>query len=312
MTTEGGGRPTSRHLVHPSLVPALEFIPPFATDIAGLAENRAMFAAMMELPPAPEGVERAAVAVPGLDGGPDVRGLLYRPTGAAPRVTILNLHGGGFVMGHPEMGDLRNAALAAELGCAVLAIDYRLAPEHPWPAALNDALAAYQWIRGQFAADTANIIILGESAGGGLAAALSHRLVTLGHPLPGLQALLYPMLDPRSAHDGVASPVLGEYVWTRANNSFAWSAYLGGADPAAGPAPALASSVEGLPPTFILAGALDLFLDEDLDYARRLAAAGVPLELHVIAGAYHGFDMAGPSQCADQLTSLLLRALREV
>jgi acetyl esterase/lipase len=302
----------SRHLVHPSLVPALEFIPPFATDIAGLADNRAMFAGMMELAPAPDGVERSEVFIPGLDGAPEVRGLLYRPPGASPRVAILNLHGGGFIMGHPEMSDPRNAMLTRELGCSVLSIDYRLAPENPWPAALDDALAAYQWIGRRSAPNTTNIVLLGESAGGGLAASLSHRLVELGQPLPGLQALLYPMLDPRSGHDGVASPILGEYVWTRNNNRFAWSAYLGGAEAAAGPAPGLASSLEGLPPTFILAGALDLFLDEDLDYARRLAAAGVPLELHVIAGAYHGFDMAGPSHCADQLTDLLLRALGQV
>ena len=303
---------SSRHLVHPSLVPALEFIPPFATDAAGLAENRAMFAGMMELQPAPDGVERSQVSIPGLDGNPDVRGLLYRPAGAAPRVAVLNFHGGGFVMGHPEMSDPRNAMLAAELGCAVLSMDYRLAPENPWPAALNDALAAYQWVRGQLAADTANIAILGESAGGGLAASLSHKLVELGLPLPGLQLLLYPMLDPRSGHDGFASPVLGEYVWTRANNRFAWSAYLGTTEAAAGPAPGLAASVEGLPPTFILTGALDLFLGEDVDYALRLAGAGVPMELHVIPGAYHGFDMGGPSACADQLTALLLGALRQV
>ena len=310
MSTERGDR--SRHLVHPSLVPALEFIPPFATDIAGLAENRAMFAGMMELAPAPDGVKRSEVFIPGLDGAPDVRGLLYRPAGASPRVTILNFHGGGFVMGHPEMSDPRNGMLALELGCAVLSIDYRLAPENPWPAALDDALAAYQWIRDRFAADTANIVLLGESAGGGLAASLSHKLVALGHPLPGLQALLYPMLDPRSGYDGFASPILGEYVWTRANNRFAWTAYLGATEATAGPAPGLAPSVDGLPPTFILAGALDLFLGEDVDYALRLAGAGVPIELHVIAGAYHGFDMGGPSQCADQLTKLLLGALRQV
>ena len=307
MTATPGQR--SRHLVHPSLAPALEFIPEFATDVAGLAANRAMVAAM-EPEPAPPGVERSEVPVPGPKGAPDVGALLYRPAGAAPKLAILHLHGGGFIMGKPEMNDARNASLVAELGCAVLAVDYRLAPEHPWPAALDDALAAYQWISDQFGAQTK--VVLGESAGGGLAASLSHRLVALGRPLPALQALIYPMLDPRSGHDGVASPILGEYVWTRANNRFAWTSYLGAAKADAGAAPGLSSSVEGLPPTFILAGALDLFLDEDIDYARRLAHAGVPMELHVIAGAFHGFDMAGPSHCADQLTALLLSALRQV
>lgn len=300
-----GGR-SSRHLVHPSLVPALEMIPAFATDVAGLKENRAMFAGF-ELGPAPEGVARSEVFVPGQAGGPDIRGLLYQPAGAAPQLAILNLHGGGFVMGLPEMGDPRNALLAAELGCAVLAIDYRLAPEHPWPAALDDALAAYQWLHSRYA----DVSLLGESAGGGLAASLSHRLAAQGLPLPRLQALLYPMLDPRSAEEGVASVHLGEYVWTRANNRFAWSSYLGGGASHGEAAPALAPSVDGLPPTFILVGGLDLFLDEDIAYAQRLMAAGIPTELRVIPGAYHGFDMAGPSACADQLTSLLLHALRE-
>jgi len=286
----------------------LEFIPVFATDLAGLAENRAMIAAM-EPGPLPAGVERSELRIPGLGDAPDVRGLLYRPVGPRPRVIILHFHGGGFVMGRPEMNDARNADLVARLGCAVLSLDYRLAPEHPWPAALDDALAAYQWIHRNLASETANIALLGESAGGGLAASLSHRLVAEGHPLPGLQALLYPMLDPRSGLEGVASPILGEYVWTRANNRFAWSAYLGGADARAGAAAGLAASVEGLPPTFVLVGALDLFLGEDIDYARRLACAGVPTELHVIPGAYHGFDMPGPSHCEAQLTALVVGAL---
>ncbi len=227
-------------------------------------------------------------------------------------MTILHMHGGGFVMGQPEMNDARNAGLVAELGCAVVSIDYRLAPEHPWPAALNDALAAHEWIHDQSASKTPSIVLLGESAGGGLAASLSHRLRALGRPLPSLQALLYPMLDPRSGVEGVAPALHGEYVWTRANNRFAWTAYLGGTEAHADAAPALATTFEGLPPTFMVVGALDLFLEEDIDYARRLAAAGVASELHVIAGAYHGFDMAGPSACAEQLSAFLLRALRDV
>ena len=281
----------------------------FATEVAGLADNRAMVAAM-EAGPTPPGVERSEITVPGRDGAPDVRCLLYRPTGAAPRLTVLHLHGGGFVIGRPEMNDARNLSLVTDLGCAVLSVDYRLAPEHPWPAALDDALTAYQWLLDQLTPG-AKLVVLGESAGGGLAASLSHRLRDFGRPLPALQALLYPMLDPRSGIDGVAPPVVGDHVWTRANNRFAWSAYLGAAEAAAGASPALARTVEGLPPTFILVGALDLFLEEDIDYARRLACAGVPTELHVLPGAYHGFDMAGPSACADQLIALLERALRE-
>jgi acetyl esterase/lipase len=310
--TMAAARSASRHLVHPSLVPALAFVPPFASDPAGLAENRAMIAAMTaELPPLSEGVERSELVVPGLERAPDVRALLYRPAGgAAPRLAVLHLHPGGFILGSPEMSEARNAALVAELGCAVLSVDYRLAPEHPWPAALEDALAAWRWLGEEFAA--AKTVVLGESAGGGLAASLSHRLLALRRPLPALQALIYPMLDPRSGLEGVASPVFGEHVWTRANNRFAWAAYLGKAKPGAGAAAGLERSVEGLPPTFMLTGALDLFLNEDIDYARRLANAGVPTELHVIAGAYHGFDMAGPSPCADQLNTLLTRALAAI
>ncbi|MEI9852214.1 MAG: alpha/beta hydrolase fold domain-containing protein [Sphingomonas sp.] len=199
----------------------IDLIPPFATDPAGLAESRALFAEI-PLGDLPEGVTRTELSLPGLDGAPEVRALLYRPEGSPPDRAILAFHGGGYVMGKPEMNDARNAALAAKLGCVVLAVAYRLAPENPYPAALDDALAAWRYL----ASGGAEIVLLGESAGAGLAAALSHRLRDSGERLPRFQALLYPMLDPRSAEEGVTAAHLGEFVWTRANNGFAWGCYL--------------------------------------------------------------------------------------
>lgn len=299
----------SRHLVDPELRPMLEVVPSFATGVEALAASREMVDAM-PVEELPAGVERSEVAIPRADGG-SVRALVHRSSGAAPRLALLHLHPGGFILGRPEMRDARNAALALEPGAVVVSIDYRKAPEHPYPAALEDALAAWRWIRAEVASGLP-VALLGESAGGGLAASLTHRLVDLGEPLPALQALIYPMLDPRSSADGAAAPHLGEFVWTRANNRFAWEAYLGPHGKAEEAAPAFRASLAGLPPTFLLVGGLDLFLEEDLDYARRLMLAGVPTQLHVLPGAYHGFDMAGPTAAERTMSHLLLQALEAV
>ncbi len=301
---------SSRRLVHPSLLPALEFIPVFATDVAGLADNRAMIAAMEPGPTPPE-VERSEIFVPGRDGAPDVRCLLYRPAGAAPRMIILHLHGGGFVIGRPEMSDARNVSLVAELGCSVLSVDYRLAPEHPglpaWTTPWRPTNGLRTGPRPRWRKSSSWVKA---------PAAASPRRCRTGCSTwtPAARAADAALSDARSALglDGVAPPVVGDHVWTRANNRFAWSAYLGAAEAEAGAAPALAPTVEGLPPTFILVGALDLFLEEDIDYARRLACAGVPTELHVIAGAYHGFDMAGTQPLRGAAHLAPAAALREV
>ncbi|WP_254514701.1 alpha/beta hydrolase [Novosphingobium sp. G106] len=233
------------------------------------------------------------------DGSPDVRVLIYRTTAkdvASP--AILHMHGGGMVLGAPEMSDATNRIHAAALGAIIVSVDYRLPPEHPFPAPLEDCYAALKWLHGNasnLGVDRARIAVKGESAGGGLAAGLALLARDRGEVPVTFQCLTYPMIDDRPACE--PHPHTGEFVWTSRSNRFGWSCYLGqepggeGVSPYA--APARAVDLSGLPPALIIAASLDLFLEENLEYARRLLRAGVPVEVIVYPGAYHGFPMAG-------------------
>ena len=161
---------------------------------------------------------------------------------------------------------------------------------------MEDCYAGLAWLHAQAAAlgvDPGRVVVTGESAGGGLAAALVLLAKHRGEFPVAFQHLVFPMLDDRTVTQPDPSPFLGQFVWTRDSNRFGWTALLGGppggADISPFAAPARASDLSGLPPTFMICGALDLFLEEDLDYARRLIRAGVPTELHIYPGAPHGF-----------------------
>jgi acetyl esterase/lipase len=225
---------------------------------------------------------------------------VYRPQAAPSGGALLWLHGGGLIVGRPAMDDGRCVAWARELGVLVVSVGYRLAPEHPFPAALDDAHAAWTWLQGAAASsgvDPARVAVGGASAGGGLAACLAQRVRDAGGAQPAAQLLVYPMLDDRTAArrelDGA-----GYRVWTNRSNRAGWAAYLG-REPGAREAPAYAAAARrgdlgGLPPAWIGVGALDLFLDEDRAYAARLEAAGVATELFEVPGAPHGFDALAP------------------
>ncbi|MCC5950997.1 MAG: alpha/beta hydrolase [Acidimicrobiia bacterium] len=232
-----------------------------------------------------------------------VRVLLHqRPDRQRPSPAVLWLHGGGTVMGRPEGSTAICSRMAAELDALVVNVDYRLAPEHPFPAGLDDCMSALRWIHDhakEYGIDPSRIAVGGESAGGGLAAAVTQRAVDEGGPELCFQALVYPMLDDRTVlradHGG-----RGTFIWTPASNRFAWTAYLGH-PPTSAPerpyaAPARRADLSGLPPAWIGAGELDLFLDEDVDYATRLEAAGVPCELRLEPGTYHGADALLPDR----------------
>lgn len=307
----------SRSLVAPELAPALEQFPTFELNDDFIAYLRSGGGLEAAVRPPPLSAEQQAVAceqrfVPGSAGAPDVRVLVYTPPGqaAALRPAYLHIHGGGYVLGMPEQSDGSNRALAAGLGCVVVAVNYRLAPETRFPGALQDCYAALKWLHDEAAAlgvDRARIAIGGESAGGGHAAALAILARDQGEVAICLQMLDSPMLDDRTGSAADPHPYCGEFVWPAANNRYGWGALLGiapgGPETPHGAAPARVAKLSGLPPAFIAVGALDLFLEEDLEYARRLTRAGVPVEVHVTPGAFHGFGLAGPA--APQVSQLI-------
>ena len=211
-----------------------------------------------------------------------------RPTDPAP--ALLWIHGGGYVIGTAAQDDRLCRRFSAELGATVASVDYRLAPQNPYPAALEDCWAALARLAELPGVDPARIAIGGASAGGGLAAALAQWAADRGEISPVLQLLVYPMLDDRSA----ALPANRSYrLWNPRSNLFGWTAYLGDADPQVA-VPARRADLSGLAPAWIGVGTLDLFHDEDLAYAERLRQAGVPCQVETVPGAFHGFDLLMP------------------
>jgi acetyl esterase/lipase len=222
-----------------------------------------------------------------LTSGVGVR--LFRPSatsGAGP--ALLWIHGGGYVFGSPGQDDVLCRRFARELGATVASVDYRLAPEHPYPAALEDCYSALKWLARLRSVDPARVAIGGASAGGGLAAALALLARDRAEVPLAAQLLVYPMLDDRTVdRKDIDHP--GHRLWNQSSNKFGWACYLGDADPDIA-VPARREDLSGLPPAWMGVGTLDLFHDEDLAYAERLKADGVPCDVEVVTGAFHGFD----------------------
>ena len=233
-------------------------------------------------------------------GDPSVRVVVTTPSDdQSPRPAVLYFHAGGFVVGSPQMDAFGTGRLARDLGVVTVSTDYRLAPEHPFPAALDDCMTTLRWMLAnadELGIDPDRIAIMGASAGGGLAAALAQRCHDDGIPLRA-QVLVYPMLDDRTAlredHAG-----RGRFMWTPRSNRFGWTSYLGRAprmsDAPEYAAPARRTDLTGLPPAWVGVGDLDLLYDEDVEYAERLRACGVPCELVTVPGMYHGADGLAP------------------
>jgi acetyl esterase/lipase len=221
---------------------------------------------------------------------------VYRPVDGAPRGGLLWVHGGGFVIGSWRQDHRHCAETARDLGIVVVAAEYRLAPEHPFPAALDDVHAAWGWLQANAATlgiPADRMAVGGESAGGGLAAGLVQRLHDEGGPQPVAQWLYAPMLDDRTAADRSLDEV-NHWVWNNTLNRFGWSAYLGQAPGEASvrpyAVPGRRDDVTGLPDAWIGVGDIDLFHDEDARYAARLTDAGVSVTLDVVPGGPHGFE----------------------
>jgi acetyl esterase/lipase len=285
-------------LVDPELAQILAHLPSYELNAETLPAVRAMELAMHAT--VASEVTCLERSLPGPKDAPNVRVLVYTPAvEARPLPAVLHIHGGGYVMGAPEMNDARNRLLAREVGCVVVSVDYRLAPETPFPGSVEDCYAALLWLHreaSELGIDAQRIAVNGESAGGGLAAALALLARDRGEAPLCFQQLIFPMLDDRTGSVGEAHPFAGEFIWTAASNRYGWTSLLnrtaGGAGVSPYAAAARAEDLAGLAPAFIAVGALDLLIEENIDYARRLIRAGVPTELHVYPGAYHGYLLA--------------------
>jgi acetyl esterase len=306
----------SRHLVDPQIIEMLDMPSLDLTDET-LPEIRANPLFTGELvPPPPFSVSEAFAPVA---GGPDVRLVVMNPPSeATSRSAVLHLHGGGMVVGTPDRAVADKPHLALEHDCVVVSVDYRLAPETPFPGPQEDNYAALLWVAENapdLGIDPARIAVMGESAGGGLAASLALMARDRGEPKLAGQVLIYPMLDWRTGgpDDLYRNRHTGEFIWTREKNRFGWDALRGDYQPTDERkgwfSPALADDLAGLPPAYIATGALDLFLDEDLAYARLLIDCGVQTELHVYPGAIHAFEMVPETSLAEQAAMDLRRGL---
>ena len=292
--------PSTRNLVDPELLPLLETFPvhAYSDEVLPLMRQAST------LPPVQDdqgtaGVQVAVRNVPGPAGAPDVRVVTYRPAGLSEEIGgILHVHGGGYILGSPDAHEAAHRKMAAALGCLIAAVNYRRAPETRAPGAVEDCYAVLAWLnRGaaDLKLDVTRLGVMGESAGGGLAAALALLARDRGTYRLAFQHLTYPMIDDRTCTTASPNPYAGEFIWTPESNRYGWRSLLGvepgGEDVSPYAAAARAADLSGLPPTYISVGALDLFIDEDLEFARRLIRSGVPTELHVYPGAYHGFEM---------------------
>ncbi|MFF8391980.1 alpha/beta hydrolase [Streptomyces sp. NPDC016172] len=247
--------------------------------------------------------------VPGPQGEPDISLLICRPAGpetAGPRPVIYHVHGGGMIIGNNRVGVDVPLAWAQALDAVVVSVEYRLAPEHPHPAPVEDVYAGLLWTAdhaAELGADPERIVIAGASAGGGLCAALALLARDRKGPQPIGQVLMCPMLDDRNDTPS-SHQMAGLGVWDRTANETGWTALLGsrrgGPDVPAYAAPARAEDLTGLPPAFLDVGSAETFRDEVVAYASRIWQAGGVAELHVWPGGFHGFDGFAPQAALSQ------------
>ncbi|MBN2041443.1 MAG: alpha/beta hydrolase [Spirochaetes bacterium] len=287
--------------IDPELSPSLDMMPPDGIDFTDLQAMRAasekMFGEMAAMMPPVPGVKIKDRMVPGPENSPEVGVRIYSPENSSGKMpALLWIHGGGYIAGSLTFDDYPMKQLCASIGCIIVSVNYRLAPENPFPAATEDCYASLKWMAAsceELQIDKSRIAIGGGSAGGGLAAGLAILVRDRGEINIIFQLLIYPMLDNRNVTHS-SHTITDPRTWDRSKNLFAWEAYLGkDADPENVSPYAAASrekNLSGLPPAYIAVGELDLFLDENIEYAQKLLQAGVSTELHVYPGATHGFD----------------------
>jgi acetyl esterase/lipase len=309
-------------LVDPELLPTLKQFPAAVDLSLEMAVKFRQMPGMPPLPaPAPQPVERHIPArhIPGAPGAPEVRLWVVDPAPSEKgKPVLLHMHGGGFMMTDPMlMPELQG--IATDCHCVVVSVDYRLAPETRYPGSLEDNYAALKWVHthaAELGIDRSRIAVGGESAGGYHAASLAIHARDRNEVPIVFQLLIYPALDDRTGSTRPAPPAVGHFMWNAQANRLAWSSLLGVPAGSSGvPAaavPARIASVAGLPPAWIGVGALDLFVEEDMEYARRLVHAGIGTELLVVPGAFHGFDLLVPdAEASKQFSASWKSALRK-
>jgi acetyl esterase/lipase len=292
-------------------LPAEAATRPFMDGPEGVAALRAAMADYEESVDAVRAATGARIDELTIEGVPTI---VIRPPTDAPRGAVLNVHGGGLVAGSSRSVLGLNARFALDLDCAMVIPDYRLAPEHPYPAGLDDVYAVWGWLSGgglRWGVDVRRLVVMGGSAGGLLSAGLILRLLERGQPVPKALALVQPQLDDRNEQPSTFE-VEHAHFWDRPSNVFSFEMYLAGVDgevPAEAAA-ARAEDLSGFPPTYVEIGQVDMFRDEDLDFAARLSRAGVPVEAHLWAGAFHGFDGLSTTPVAQRAVDARLDYLR--
>jgi acetyl esterase/lipase len=295
----------------PELAAALQTFPAEGINWQDLPATRSAFEQQLEamrrdFPDSPHVVKEDRI-VPGRAGSPDVPVRIYRPIGSGDSLPCLVwAHGGGYVLGSIARTDLGMQRIVEVVGCTVVSVEYRLAPEHPFPAPLEDCYAALTWTVDHAAGlgiDARRVAVGGASAGGGLAAGLALLARDRGEVPIAFQFLVYPMLDDRNvvfSNRAVTDP----RVWNLTSNRNGWRAYLaaepGGDAISPYAAAARGTDLRNLPPAYVSVGTQDLFVDEDIAYAQRLIAADVPVELHVYPGAFHGAEVLVPAAALSQ------------
>jgi acetyl esterase len=294
------------HLVHKAAWPAINDMEPFDLDNAAVPAHRQ------------RGIEQSRIErvgykptkiinVPNLYDGHEIELRIFGNLTGEPKPAIYSIHGGGYIFSAAEVSDDKNWIMAQDNDCIIVAVEYRKAPEVPFPKPLEDCYSGLFWLYNEGAkigVDVNNIILTGESAGGGLAAATALMLHDKAEVKIVGQALIYPMSDHRTGGklDTDPNPTTGVYCWTREYNQFGWTAYQGNyrLDNSDNGyfSPSLRRDLSGIAPIYMATGALDLFLEENMSYCARASKFAVPVELHVYPGAIHGFENFGNSNIA--------------
>ena len=293
------------------LLPALDDFPALEIDRDNIKKIRAL---LFERAPMPSTVAVQGEELKIVKADREIPIVIYRKSSSPRQPAVLWIHGGGYIFGSAY--DERAKAIADFCDCTVISVEYRLAPEHPFPAGPEDCMAALEWIfdnAESIGIKTDKIAIGGASAGAGMAAGVS-LMNRDGRDLPlCFQLLLYPMLD--NLHATPSGKIHNHPVWKRSTSFNAWEMYLNGTPGEAASeyaAPSRAESLKGLPPTYISVGSEDLFRDEDISFGQRLIKDGVPCEMSIFPGMYHaGEGFAPTAKVSQRLNRSFLAALKD-